>query len=162
MAVVGTREINNIECEIQASVHGSWSIYRVGEEPNNERYLATDDVLDKAVNKARIEIKKQQVKVAVPFKTMDGRRGIASGRHARSRGKILTKIGNKSEQIESRSQILKHDTPKDVIDHLKELAAEQVKLRKEERDLYNEWKLDLGNAVDAAVKEAIEEGEKAA
>ena len=162
-AQVGTREINNVECEIFASDSGTWTIYRAGEGERNERYLAGgDSTLDATVNKARMEIKKQQVKVAVPFKMIDGKRGVAHGRHARSRNKILTKIGNKSEQLDYHTQTLKHDTPKEVIDHMRELRVEQEKLSREHRELYNEWKIDLGNAVDAAIKEAIEEQKEAA
>lgn len=156
MTMLGTREINNVEVEVHASIHGSWTIYKVGEGTGHERHLATDEKsLENAVNKARMEIKKQQVKVAVPFKMLDGGIGVASGRHARSHSKILAKINGKSEQIEWSTRTLKHDTPQSVIDHLHELREEQVKLQREERELYNEWKFDLSTGVDAAIKEAV-------
>jgi hypothetical protein len=157
MSLLGTRDINNVECEVHASVHGSWTIYRVGDEPGNERFLANDEKsLDGAVNKARQEIKRQQVKVSVPFKTVKGESGIATGFHARAKHKILATMGGKKEQIEGMSQFLKYETPKDVIDHLKDLREEQAKLKVEERNLYNEWKLDLSLAVKTAINEAVE------
>lgn len=163
MPILGTREINNVEVEIHASHTGSWSIYRVAEnedEPSNERFLANDEkTLESAVNKARIAIKKQQVKVAVPFKTISGLRGVATGRHARSRTKILVELpGGKKDQYDSHShQILKADTPKDVIEHMQELAEEERRIKKEARELHDKWKLNLGVGVDTAVEEAIKE-----
>jgi hypothetical protein len=163
MALLGTREINNVEVEIHASHTGSWSIYRVAEnedEKSNERFLANDDkTLESAVNKARIAIKKQQVKVAIPFKTISGLRGVATGRHARSRSKILVELsdGQKDSYDSHSHQILKADTPKDVLTHMKELREEEAKIKKEARELHDKWKMDLGVAVDTAVEEAIKE-----
>jgi hypothetical protein len=155
---VGNREINNVDCEIHATATGGWTIYRAGDEPVNDRFLASDEKsFDSAVNKARMAIKKQEVKVTVPFKTMDGKQGIATGRHARSRHKILATVGGKKAQIEYSQQILKHETPKDVVDHLTELREEQAKLSAEHRTLYSKWKMDLGTAVDDAIIKAIEE-----
>jgi hypothetical protein len=156
MALLGTREINNIECEVHAAVNGSWTIYRTGDAPTNERFLGNDEKsLDNAVNKARQTIKRQQVKVTVPFRMPDGRKGVANGKHARG-SKILTTIGSEKPQLDPYTKVLKADTPNDVIQHLKDLGEEKKKLDSEERALLKEWQLNLGNAVEDAIREAVE------
>lgn len=154
--LVGTREINGKEVEIHASHHGAWSIRLVGVE-GSAGHLATDtDSLDKAINKARLAIKKQEVEVAVPFKTLDGKQGIARGRHAKSRDKLLVTIGGKKESFSSYGRVLKHDTPKEVIEHLKELDDEETRIGREKREIMTKWSLKLDTAVDTAVREAAE------
>lgn len=159
MALVGTREINNVEVEIHASKHGSWSISLPPEEEGgNSRELAGHATsLDAAINKARLEIKKLQVKVAVPFKNREGQRGIATGRHARSRDKLLTEIGGKKEHVSYRDQVFQADMPQSVVDHLNELEDESRKLQAEKREIIEKWKFDLSKAVDEAIAKATEE-----
>jgi hypothetical protein len=158
MSQVGTREINNVKVEVHASGEGSWSIYRIGKEPTNERHLATDpDSLEKAVNKARLKIKQQQVTVAVKFKTLDGRRGTATNRHARSHDKVLVVIEGKKDNISGYTKVLRDEMPKEEVDHLKEIQQEKRRLDKEERKIMQAWTFNLGQAVDRAIKEAAKE-----
>jgi len=158
MALVGTREINNVKVEIHASPHGSWSILMPDEGgAGRGRTLGSHATsFEGAVNAARQEIKRRAVKVSVPFKTPDGKLGIANGRHARS-DKILTEIEGKKEHIGYRDQIFRHDMPEEVMDHLHELQDEQGKISAEIRSIVSEWKLDLGKAVDDAVNKKAEE-----
>ena len=158
MALIGTRDINNVEVEIHASPHGSWSIMQPAEGEERAIPLSgAHDTLDKAITSARQEIKRRQVKVAVAFKTREGKRGIATGRHARSRDKILTEVQGKKVHYGYREQAFKPDMPNSEIDHLNELADEEAKLRKEQREIIEKWKMDLGKAVDAAINEATDE-----
>ena len=159
MALVGKREINNVETEVHASVHGSWSIQLpADEEGKHGRALGTGNSLDAAVNAARQEIRKRQVKVNVPFKTREGVKGYAHSRHARSTDKILTVMEDgKKEQMGYREQVFKADMPQDVIDHLNEIDEESNKLRAEKYAIVQEWSLDLGKAVDEAITKKAEE-----
>ena len=157
MALVGTREINDIEVEVHASPTGGWAIRTPGVE-GAEGFLGSDpELLDKAVNKARLEIKKRQVEIALPFKTQDGKRGIARGRRAGSTDKILVTIGGTKDSLSSYTNVLKHETPKEVVEHLQELVEEERRIGREKREIMNKWEFKLGVAVDAAVKEAAEE-----
>lgn len=156
MALVGTREINNVEVEIHASPHGSWSITlptEEGEERAHGRQLGSGDSLDNAITKARQEIKRRQVKVSVPFKTREGKTGVAHSRHARSTDKILAEVDGKKEQIGYREQVFKIEMPDSVIEHLNELEEEAGKLHAEQRAIKQEWNFDLSKALDAAITE---------
>jgi hypothetical protein len=159
MALVGKREINNVGVEIHASSHGTWTIQLpADEEGKHGRALGTHHTsLDAAINLARTEIKKRQVKVAVPFKTTEGWSGIATSRHARSTDKILAEVNGKKTQIGWREQVFKADTPKSVIEHIKEIDDESSRLRAERIALVNEWKLDLNKALDEAISKKAEE-----
>src|SRR4051812_4478525 len=160
MPLVGTREINNVEVEIHANKHGSWSILLPPDEDGKSgRSLATHHVsLDAAINLARAEIKKRQVKVNVPFKTREGHKGVAHSRHARSTDKILADVQFKKQQISFREQTFKPDTPQDVFDRLDEIEEQQSTLRAEHRELVQEWGFDLNKALDAAItKKTAEE-----
>jgi hypothetical protein len=159
VALVGTREINNVEVEIHASKHGSWTIQLPADEGGQHgRALGTHNTsLDAAINLARAEIKRRQVKVDVPFKTREGKKGIAHSRHARSTDKILVVIDGKKDQIGWREQVFKADMPKEVLDHLHDIQDEQSKLKAEEREIVKEWNFDLSKALDEAITKKAEE-----
>lgn len=158
MPKVGIREINNVQVEIHASPSGGWTIMQPAEnEEERAMALGSGDTLDKAVTAARNEIKRRQIKVAVPFKTREGKRGVASGRHARSRDKILTEVQGEKIHIGYRETVFKPDMPKEEIEHLNELGDEEAKLRAEQREIIKKWSFDLGKAVDTAINEASEE-----
>jgi hypothetical protein len=159
MAHVANRDINNVNVEIHASPYGAWTIQLPADaEGNHGSSLGSHaSSLDAAINLARTEIKRRQVKVSVPFKTAEGKRGIATSRHARSTDKLLTEIEGKKEHIGWRETVFKAETPQSVIDHLKEIDDEQSKLRAERIALVNEWKFDLSKAVDAAIEEKTKE-----
>lgn len=160
MALVGTREINNVVTEIHANQHGGWTIQLpADDEGKHGRALGSHaSSFEAAVNLARAEIKKRQVKVRVPFKTREGKKGYAHSRHARSTDKILTVLedGTK-EQFGYREQVFKADTPKSVIDHLNDIDEETSKLRAEKGALVQEWSLDLAKALDEAITKKAEE-----
>ena len=153
MALVGTKEINNVKTEIHANQYGSWSINMPAEEGERGGIVLGHHAtsLDAAINLARQEIKRRQVKVDVPFKTREGKRGIAHSRHARSTDKILANVGDKKEQIGWREQVFKAETPQDVFDLLNDIEEEQNKLRAEQRDLIKKWGFDLNTALDEAI-----------
>jgi hypothetical protein len=161
MTLVGTREINNVEVEIHADKYGAWNIYlpEEGNEGGN-RMLGGGQTLDSAITNARNSIKKSQVKVAVAFKTDEGKYGIATGRHARSHDKLLTEIGGKKEHIGFRDQTFKEDTPESVFARLKQIGEEESALRTERREIIQKWSLDLGKAVDTAIAEKVEARDK--
>lgn len=157
MALVGKRDINNVEVEIHANKHGGWSILLPEEGGVKGRQLGGHaSSLDLAINAARLEIKRLQVKINVPFKTREGKRGIATGRHARSHDKILTEVEGKKEHFGYREQVFKADMPQSVVDHLNEIEDEYSKLQAEKRAIIEEWKLDLGVAVNEAINAAEE------
>lgn len=157
MALVGTKEINNVKVEIHANQYGSWSILLPADEGNERTHglvlgsHATS--LEAAINAARQEINRRKTKVSVPFKTREGVRGIAHSRHARSTDKILANVGDKKEQIGWRELVFKAETPKDVFDLLNDIEEEQNKLRAEQRDLIKKWSFDLNTALDEAIEE---------
>ena len=156
MSLVGTREINNTKVEIHASPHGTWSITlpaEEGDERGSGRALGTGPSLETAINNARTEIKKRQVKVAVPFKTREGKTGVANSRHARSTDKILAVVDGKKEQIGYREQVFKIEMPDSVIEHLNELEEEAGKIHAEQRAIKQKWNFDLSKALDAAITE---------
>ena len=77
MPLVGKREINNVEVEIhatQALVRGR-SRCRPTRTVSMDAAWLTLPTLEAAINKARQEIKSFRVQVAVPFKTIEGKRG---------------------------------------------------------------------------------------
>ena len=159
MPKVGTRTINNVEVEIHADGRsGTWQIMLPpDEEDGRAQPLGGGNTIEAAVNNARTSIKRMQTSVRVPFKNDDGDKGFATGRHARSRDKILTEIGGKKVHISYRDQTFKADTPQDVFDHLNEIETEIRKLMQEKRTLIKEWELNLGTAVDKAVEEATKD-----
>lgn len=158
MALVGTREINNVKVEIHASPHGNWSILMPADEEGRQgRALGSHATsLDAAINLARQEINRRKTKVSVPFKTREGKAGIAHSRHARSTDKILANVGDKKEQIGWRELVFQAETPQDVFTHLDEIEAEQNKLRTEFKDLVKKWSFDLNAALDVAIEAKTE------
>lgn len=161
MTLVGTREINNVEVEIHASKHGAWSIYMPPEKEDDKlgRSLATHPSLDAAINLARAEIKKRQVKVSVPFKTSEGDYGLAHGRHARSPDKILAQVDYKKVQVGYRELVFKPDTPEHVFERIEEIDEEASELRGERSVLVKTWGFDLNKALDEAIAKKQEEEE---
>ena len=155
MALVGTRTINNIEVEIHASVHGSWSI-RLPDEEGNTGHLAMNEDLNKAINNARIAIKKRDVEIHVPFRTLAGERGIARGKHAKTRD-ILVTIDGQKDSMSSYGKVFKPDTPKDVMTHFNELHEESKRIDRERREIMKQWEMDLNSAVTRAMDEAATE-----
>ena len=155
MALVGTRKINNMEVEIHASVHGTWSIRMVGEE-GNSGHLAMNEDLNKAINNARIAIKKRDVEIHVPFRTLAGERGIARGRHAKTRD-ILVTIDGQKDTMSGYSKVLKPDTPKETMDLLNELHEESKRIDRERREIMKQWEMDLSTAVTSAMDQAATE-----
>src|SRR5580765_3674997 len=102
MAFIGMKEINGEQYEIHAGKYGEWSIHAPKQEGDDKPTisLGAGDTLHKAVANARVAINKTKVKLKIHFITLDGERGVATGKHARTR-QILTTIEGKKEHLDS-------------------------------------------------------------
>lgn len=158
MALVGTREINNRECEMHADQYGRWHIKLDGKSIGHH-----EESLDKAVAAARQSIKKMQVKVEVPFISLAGVKGVATGFHTRN-GSILVRMdGDDNSPLDRNVIAFKPDTPQDVVDRYWENEKEQQALKTESRKILEEHGFGGGNyggrrlyyAVERAIEEAV-------
>lgn len=140
--------------------------------------LARADSLKRAKRLARFELKKKQVRVAVPFTMIDAATGkltnaIAKGRHASSRSRVLIWIDDgtengRSDTIElyrwgSHNRYLDGNLPPKAIKRIDYLFQEKHKT--EDRltridGLIGKWRdehtIDLNVVLDAALQEAAE------
>ena len=157
MALVGMKEINGEKYEIHAGQYGEWSIKPPQQEGDDKPpvTLGAGDTLDKAVANARVAINKGKVKLKIHFITLAGERGVATGKHARTR-QILTTIEGKKEHLDSwRVKVLRPDTPQSELDRLAEIAVKISKLQKEQGEIISEYSFDLTKEVDKQIAEAV-------
>jgi hypothetical protein len=147
---------------VRVDVNRSGRFYIVEAAAEDHQTLGLGDTLEEAKNNARREIAKRKVKVEVPFRTMKGERGVATGRRAGSR-KIQAKFTDEitgrthSEQLDGYHDVLRSDTPDEAILQYKEYQQQRNEIYSKERALLDQWKLHLGQAVDEAVAAKAEE-----
>lgn len=149
MALLGTREVNGVELELHANVQGTFWL----REPDGEE-MGRGDTLDQAVQQARTEINRRKVKVEVPFVTLKGERGIATGRHG-GHGKVLARVNGKATTLDTYAAVLRGDTPPEVVAEIKRHQQAMAAARAAEFKLRQQWEIRLGHAVDKAIEEAL-------
>ena len=154
MAHVGNREINGEQYEIHAGQYGMWSIQQPGEGDDKNIELGSGDTLDKAVAAARITINKNKVKLNIPFVTVDGERGFATGKHGRTRQVLATIDGKKDKAPHT---TLRADMPQEEIDRMIEVRDRISKLNAELREILKEWDFDLDKEVNRQIAEATQD-----
>jgi hypothetical protein len=152
---IGTQTIAGQSVEIHASTQGRWSITMPDTEDRSS--LGSGETLEAAIEQARRAIAKRKVR----FITLTGDKGVATGRHAANRD-ILVRIGEKAERLDDYARALQPDTPAEELTKLTAAKATEKQAQREQRRIENEYKLELGRAVDAAIEAKIAEQEPAA
>lgn len=149
---IGNRNIGGVDCELHAETkHGRWSVVL------DETQIGTGDTLDKAVDQARVALRKTKVSVSVPFITFDGESGVATGLHAKN-GSVLARIGNgKSEQLIGVVRMLSADTPVEKVERLAELRQQVKAANSEIQTITSEHGIELTRVVREAVTNAAKE-----
>jgi hypothetical protein len=151
-AIVATR-VANVDVDVTVDSRGAFYVYRAQEE---DEYLAFAYNMEEAVKKAGATLSRNRTKVSVPFVTLDGDEGVATGRHARS-GKVLVRVGNESaSQLDAYSRVLRSDTPRETVKEIVQLREIARRAQRGAEELERRYRLNLGGAVDEAITKASE------
>lgn len=152
---IGNREINGVECEIHATErHGQWFVR------HNGNTVGVGDKLDNAIAQARTALNKQRIKVSVPFWTVEGATGEATGIHGGTR-QVLARVNGKATQFSPGTSVLRGDTPPEKVEALVALNARIRDARQEANAIQHAYSLRLGTAVQEALDEAAKARELA-
>jgi hypothetical protein len=145
------------DLEVFASPTGTWWLY-----DSDHNLLGSGETLDQAKAKARATMKKDSVRVDVPFLTRDLKPGVATGFHAGTR-KVLARIDGEARQLEgwSGAGYLRADMPAAERERLLALDEQAKQLEREIKGIEKSYGLDLRKAVEEAIEEAREPGEDA-
>jgi hypothetical protein len=154
MPRVGTQKILGTEVEVHANSSGFWSIML------GDKKLGGGSSLEKAVAQARQTLNLSRVDVSIPFFTMQGSKGVATKIHAKT-GNVMARVGNKSVQVEPRSQVFKGDTPKAKRERYLAITEEMRKLRSEQRQIEQAHTMNLGQTVKKTIDEVNAEEDAA-
>lgn len=160
---IGTQEITGTTVEIHADARtGNWTIWLTTSKDETPMSLGTSSTLETALAHARAKLTRQKSKVSVPYITLSGMKATAYGQHA-GNGDILVRVGGAAARINryARSETLKAETPQNVVNRLKELREQTQAATREERQLIEQWKLDLHKAVEAALALKLSENASA-
>jgi len=145
---VGTKDILGTTVDVKANGYGRFFIELDG------TVLGSGDTLEQATNNARIELNKSRVEVALHFYTADGRKGVATKIHSKTKN-VMVKIGSKSEQWSPHTNVFRADMPKMARDKYQKINQQMRELRAEQRQIEGKYQMSIGNAVKAAIKEAV-------
>ena len=157
MPKVGVKEILGEEYEVHASPYGRYSIHMPADEDGKAQELGAGETLDKAIANARIRINQQRVDVNVLFyDTQSGKRGTATKIHGKTRN-VMARVGGESQQISPSTMVFKGDTPKMARDKYLKLRDEARKLTVEMHKITDAHTVRIGEVVNAAIKQAIED-----
>lgn len=157
---IGNKEILGATYEVHADVQsGNFRIVVPAVEGESRTVsLGTSQTLAGAIAEARTELNKRKVKVAVKFRDGRGRRLTAHGLHGGS-GKVMARYDadGAAEQFDTYARVFKAETPDDVMARYNEISDEVTELRREEKEIERQWKMDnigthVKNAIDEAVK----------
>lgn len=154
-------EINNVEVEVHVDKSGLFRIHDVREEGTETpgTSLGYADSLDVAKNKARLAIKKRQVKVRVPFKTKGGEPAFATGFHARNRTILIELVDGSKDSLSTNEEVFKPETPSAEINKYHALNHTLNETKKTLREFEKEWGIRLVYSVQRAIDEAVAEQE---
>lgn len=147
MALVGTKDIAGTEVEVHATLYGAWRIFL------DDEVIGTGDNVEAALSQARRKLARNKVKVKVPFRMPDGRRGVAHGIHAKTRD-VLTRVEGESEQLSSYARVLRDDIPDFEMERYRMLVAKANDAQREANKIADEYKLDLGKTVREEIERA--------
>jgi hypothetical protein len=147
---IGTQTVGGQEVEIDADPQsGRWTIKLPGSD--GFRSLGVGTTLEAAIGQAQRAIAKLKVRVAVPFIMTAGEKGTATGRHAGNRD-ILCRLDGRSERLSDHARVLRPDTPVEELAKLTAAQAAEKEARREQARIENEYRLELGRAVDVAIE----------
>lgn len=153
-STVGTETINGVEVTIKIGSDGDFYA-RLG-----DRISVSASTYKDLKARIRRELKKDDVRVAIPFRRVDGERLIATGMH-RGMGKIVVTVGSKTEYYEIHSKVYETATPEAIFDELATLAKEGTEIRKRIREIEEDYTFMLGHrlreVLDAATGKAMEQ-----
>ncbi len=113
-------------------------------------YTVHGDTLEEVTKAARRMASKAKIKVEIPFRTRDGKHGVATTIDTLSR-KIHVRIGNRAHQLDNYAREFRADTPDSVFDRLKEIRRISNELHSEERKLVDGYELRLVDAIQEEV-----------
>lgn len=154
---VGETKILGEELEVHASAargSGSFSIQQDGTR------LGEGATYAEAEREAKRAIKRRRVDVEVPFKLLDGRRGVARRKHAGRLGAVLVEMdGGEKETIDHRDQrtIVRDDTPDEIVAEYGRLKDEARRSERRTMEIQREYHFDLTSVVDEAVSKVLGE-----
>lgn len=164
---LGTITIMGEEVVVEADVNGRFWLQLEqddGQGGTKKDPLGNGDTLESAKGKARATLGKRRVEVAVPFRTLDGRQGVAIKRNLRTRGIIVEIAGERDELSDrgyGRKTVLEEHTPDNIIERIAELDTRIKELQHERSTLDDEWSINLSQRVDQEVEKAASERETA-
>lgn len=156
---IDTLKLSGVEVDVWCSKYGTF-VVTTGDEATN---LGSDKDLEKACNKARVQIAKRKVKVEVKFITTNGEEGVATGLHAGT-GHIMARIDGTSHQITgygAREQYLSANIPAEKMNEYNQLAQYVRDSQERMRAIVKEYGLDLKAEVEAAIQKKISDQEEA-
>ena len=135
---------------------GTFVLVAEGKKVEGDNVFARSQTLDGALREAGRALRADKVKVAVPFITGKGNKGVAHGLHSRN-GTILAKVeGEKWEPTRYPGAIFGPDTPTAVIARYAEIHETILALENEAHTINREHGINLLFAVRNAVKAAEE------
>jgi hypothetical protein len=148
-----TDQIAGTDVEFHVGTHGRFTVKTPGD---NSVTLGDGDTIEQATGKARVTLAKRKVCVGVPFRTLDGEHGQATGLHAGT-GRVLARLDGESVQMDHTSlgKVLRADTPSEKIDRYVALADTIRDAQAEQRTIQREYHFDLDAAVKSAVAAAV-------
>lgn len=150
---IGTKNINGVDCEVHANLHGAWSIMpEERKEDGRPQWSVKADSLDAAVGKARTEINKRRAKIDFECILVNGTPARCTGVHGGT-GKALLKVdkGYRDEtmHLDTYSTVYRAETPREVIEEVREKEAEGLRLRREAETLKNRHIVRLSALIQA-------------
>jgi hypothetical protein len=172
MAYITTRTILDHTVEVRVNQDGEFTVSEKGEHG----VIARGESLKQALRAARMEYRKEQIRVAVPFTYMvDGQLlpAMSRGFHAKDRYKLLIWIDDgtpdgRNDQIQiwgygRNSNYLIPDIPEKDIRRITKLLERRVKLAQlttECQALIEEWQTNHTFDLRAATQKALDEAAK--
>lgn len=150
MQEIGTIDVNGVQCEVSASIHGQWYI----RDFDSKEGLGSGDSLDEARIKARAAINKKKIKYEAPFVTRDGKPGFVYGTHSRTE-KMLIDVNGKKDQEAQSFRVFKPDVDEATIEHYRDLNDSAAELRRKIGDIERTWCVSIFELAQTAIKEVI-------
>src|SRR4051812_7365622 len=102
MVKVGTQKILDTTVEIHADSYGRWSVM------SDDKRIGSGASLEAAIAQARKQLNMSRIDVSVRFYTADGKKGVATKIHAKTRN-VMTRVAGKSEQLDPNTSVFSPD-----------------------------------------------------
>lgn len=152
MKLVDKIQVNGVECDLYADMHGKWRIHL------DDKGIGFGDTLGTAVAQARAAINKSRAKFSVEFiTTKGGERGVAYSIHAGT-GNIMVKVDGLALQVGSSTHVFKPDVDQDELGQYFERKQQMASLFKLNQKFEGANTFILGHAVERAIKESESSG----